>query len=371
VGREVELAQLQGWLEKAGHGERQLVFVTGEPGIGKTALVEAFFDGVGAALRGRPTPGQLHRVAPTPDLWVGRGQCIEQYGAGEAYLPILSALGQLCRTEEGGPLIRLLNQHAPTWLLQMPGLLDAAEFEALRRKTAGAAKERMLRELAEALEMLTAEQPLVLVLEDLHWSDPSTLNLLAFVAHRPQPARLLISGTYRPVETLATDHPLRGVAHELHLHRHSEELRLGLLTEADVAAYLTQRTSGREIGRSSIHDLAWVIHQRTEGNPLFMVNMVDDLLAHSEGESAIVAITAPMTIRRMIERQFERLGPADQQLLETTSVAGSEFSAAAVAAGSETPVEVAERHCAELARRGPFLFAAGAGEWPDGTIASR
>jgi predicted ATPase len=73
----------------------------------------------------------------------------------------------------------------------------------------------MLRELAEVLGVLTAETPLVLVLEDLHWSDRSTVDFLTYVAQRRAPAQLLVVGTYRPVETLIRGHPLRGIVQEL------------------------------------------------------------------------------------------------------------------------------------------------------------
>ena len=99
---------------------------------------------------------------------------------------MLEALGRLCRGPDGEQLIALLRQHAPTWLVQMPALLNAAELEALQRQDAGATRERMLRELAEALEAITAERPLVLRLEDLHWSDVSTLELLSVLARRQE-----------------------------------------------------------------------------------------------------------------------------------------------------------------------------------------
>jgi predicted ATPase len=97
----VELRQLQGWLEKALSGERQVVFVTGEPGIGKTTVVRAF----------------LAQVAASGVAAIGRGQCIEHYGAGEAYLPVLEALGRLCRAPGGDRLVEGMKQHAPTWLV--------------------------------------------------------------------------------------------------------------------------------------------------------------------------------------------------------------------------------------------------------------
>jgi DNA-binding winged helix-turn-helix (wHTH) protein len=102
VGREAELRQLHGWMEKAVNGERQIVFVSGEAGIGKTTLVEAFQE----------------RIAANDGLWLRRGQCIEHYGPGEAYMPVLEALGRLCREAGGQRFIMLLGQYAPTWLAQ-------------------------------------------------------------------------------------------------------------------------------------------------------------------------------------------------------------------------------------------------------------
>ena len=127
------------------------------------------------------------------------------------------------------------------WLLQMPALLSDNGIEDLQRRTVGATQERMLREIAEAFEVLTAERTLVLVLEDLHWADVSTLELLALLARRPDPARLLVIGTYRPLEVLGNGHPLNGVIHELQAHGLCEELALGLLSEEDVATYLQER----------------------------------------------------------------------------------------------------------------------------------
>jgi DNA-binding winged helix-turn-helix (wHTH) protein len=222
VGRETELSQLHRWLETALEGQRQIVFVTGEPGIGKTTLVNTF----------------LEQIAADEQVWLGRGQCIEHYGAGEAYLPVLEALGRLCREPGGERLIELLAQQAPTWLVQMPALLSAAELEALQRKVLGATQGRMLREMAEAVEALTAERALVLWLEDLQWSDVSTLEWLSALARRRERARLLVIGAYRSVDVIVREHPLKAVKQELQLHGRCEELPLACLTEAAVAEYL-------------------------------------------------------------------------------------------------------------------------------------
>jgi predicted ATPase len=219
VGRAEEIARLEGWLEQAHRGVRQVVFVTGEPGIGKTTLVNAFLAGVTSGV----------------PVWLARGQCIAHYGAGEAYLPVLDALGRLCREPGSTPLLTGLGQHAPTWLMQMPALLGVAELDALRRQVTDASRERMLRELAEAVEALTVERPLILVLEDLHWSDYATLDLLSWLAQRQEPARLLVLGTYRSVDVIVRGHPLQAVKQELMRHRQCAELSLELLTGAEVA----------------------------------------------------------------------------------------------------------------------------------------
>jgi DNA-binding winged helix-turn-helix (wHTH) protein len=155
VGRDRVLAQLEDRLARALAGQRQIVFLSGEAGIGKTTVLDAF--------RGR--------AAADPDLLVARGACLEHYGAAEAYLPVLEAVGRLLREPGAERVIRMLKTHAPTWLVQLPSLEDQGDRQALARELLGVSKERMLREMAEALEALTATTPLLLVLEDLHWSD--------------------------------------------------------------------------------------------------------------------------------------------------------------------------------------------------------
>src|SRR5215813_4073408 len=159
------------------------------------------------------------------------------------------------------------------WLAHLPGLVTEAELERLQGRLHGLTPARMLRELAEALEVLTADQLLVLVLEDLQWSDRSTVECLAYLAQRPEPARLLVLGTYRPVEVLLQGHPLRGMVQELCGRVLTIDLRLEFLSPADVAAYVAGRLGGPVAA-----PLTAFVYQRTDGNALFMVNIVEHLV---------------------------------------------------------------------------------------------
>jgi DNA-binding winged helix-turn-helix (wHTH) protein/predicted ATPase len=366
VGREREFTHLHEWLERVRQGARQIVFLTGEPGLGKTTVVNAFVeDVVGAG-----------------DVWLARGQCIDHFGRGEAYLPVLEALGRLCREPEGAALLPVLEQHAPTWLAQMPALLSATMVEAVQRRVVGATQQRMLRELAETVEVLTASRPLLLVLEDLHWSDYATLDLLTYLARRLGRSRLLVLGTYRPVEVLLRRHPLQTVKQELVLHGQAVELPLELLTAAHVGQYLALRCAGGADLPPPIRRLAQIMYQRTDGHPLFMATTVEHLLDcgvlrdvagrwEVQPEAAAAVLEVPTSVRQMIEQQFERLSPEEQRVLEVASVVGASCAVAAVAAGLDLAMEAVENCCAGLAQRGQFLVASGIEAWPDGTATER
>jgi len=166
VGRAAEVAALRQRLAQSLQGQRQVELISGEAGLGKASVVDAF----------------LASLPPEPSLWVAWGQCLAQYGVGEAYLPVLDALGRLGRAPGHGRLLTLLRQYAPTWVGQFPALFAAADLEEVQRQEWEATPQRMLREAVEVLEAVSAEQPLVLVLEDLHWSDAATVDLLAYMA---------------------------------------------------------------------------------------------------------------------------------------------------------------------------------------------
>jgi DNA-binding winged helix-turn-helix (wHTH) protein/tetratricopeptide (TPR) repeat protein len=359
IGREAELGRLGALYDLAAHGRRQVVFVTGEAGIGKTTLVEAFAGEVGRERAGL----------------VARGQCLEQRGAPEPYLPVFDALGRLCQVDPGA--VALLSRVAPTWLAQMPALVEPADRADLEQRALGGTQGRMLREAAEALEAAGSDRPLVLVLEDLHWADPSTVDLLEWLARRDTPARLLVVGTYRPADALAGGAPIGNAGAELRLRGLAHELRLGELGPQAVAAVLGRGLPGADVPE----ELARLVHRRTDGVPLFVVQLAQawtdagvlrsasgrwELVPHPPGDDPEV----PDDLRRLLELQLERLDAADLAMLEAAAVGGVEFAAATAAADGPGTVDAAEERCAALARHGRFLRPTGTVAWPDGTVSS-
>ena len=359
VGRADELTSLRDHFEAALARKRQIVFVMGAAGIGKTALVDAVLEHAAAG-------GAL----------VARGACVEQYGSGEAYLPVLAALTALCRGPRGDHVIEILGHYAPTWLCQIPGLVADDKLAELRLRVQGATPARMLRELADGLELLSAEVPIVLALDDLQWSDNSTAELLAMLGRRRESARLFVIGTCRHTELAKTDVFARVIG-ELSAHRQAATIFLESLTVDAVAEYIGRRWPGGQFPH-----VASPIHDASGGNALFMIAFADDLESRQmvrrvDGKWELFATVEeigarrPDTVRQLIDIQIDRLDASQQRVLEAASAAGLEFAVAAVAHALEASADEVETCCETLAGQGRFLRFAGTEQWSDGTLQPR
>jgi len=365
VGREGDLRRLRESFQKTLAGERQIVFLTGEPGIGKTSLVDEFVRQLAAGIR---------------PIRMGRGQCVEGYGGKEAYYPMLEALGQLCRTADGASIPQILAVQAPTWLVQFPAFVKRDQRETLQREILGATRERMLREIGEALEVIAAESPLLLVLEDLHWVDHSTVDLISALARRRRSAKLMLIGTYRPVDVTLSDHPLKALKQELLVHRLCYEIPLEPLEEVQVAEYL-----GTGSGDGAVPaGLAGLIYQHSEGNPLFMVTAVAHLvqrglISRESGNWKLnvpresVDLEVPGSLGQMIEAQIDRLSAEEQRVLEAASLESlgrSRFAVAGRAAAGGLEQEAFGDVCEALSRRHCILRSADPVRLRDGTFSA-
>ena len=326
VGRADALARLERAWHAAAGGQRRLVWVAGEPGIGKTTLIDRLVSGLG-------------------DVVCARGQCVEHYGTGEPYLPVLEALADLCRRDSALPA--LLRAVAPTWLLQLPWLSSAEEREALRHDLAGVGPERMLREMGELLDRYAERRPLLVVIEDLHWSDRSTIHLLDYLARRRGGARIMWLASFRLAEVVAGDHPLNRLRYELRLQRLCEEIVLDPFSETEIAHYVAGQAQALAADEAFVRAL----HLRTDGVPLFVASVLGDVIARVEqagpagppGEM-LANLPVPENLAGIIDHFLARLDEEERAMLATAAVCGFEFRAETVAQALERDVGLGGRH---------------------------
>jgi DNA-binding winged helix-turn-helix (wHTH) protein len=363
VGRDSVLAELWQAMRKAAAGKVQVVFLTGEPGIGKTALADEF---------------QRQVAASDRTVLLAQGQCVEGFGSKEAFYPVLEAVDGLCRGPEGARVVDTLAREAPTWLVQFPALLTRQHRETLRQEILGATRERMLREICDALAAVSMRSPLLLALEDLHWGDSSTLDLISALARHRTPARIMLIGTYRPSEVSGSTFPLDALKRDLVARHLGREIVLPPLTDAEIAQYLADGQSPATMPE----ELASLLHRHTEGNPLFMIAVLEHMLEawmveHDQGgwrlrcPASEIVLQVPETLRQMIGAQIERLNATEQRVLEGAAIAGMTFTPAIRAPTVNMDPSSFEDCCDALARRNHILRLAGTRELPDGQVVQR
>ena len=209
VGRAEQRAELAAALAAVNAGGGELVCVAGEPGIGKTTLVEEF-------LADLMTGGRVCHV--------GRGRCSERLAAAEAYLPVLEALDSILAGPGGATASRFLNTLAPTWAAELGG---ASRTPRPGGEAAPASTQtRLKRELIAFLSELSRRVPVVLFIDDIHWADLPTADLLAYLGRNCPAMRLLVIVTYRWDEMMLADHPFIPVKRDLQGRRVCRELVL-------------------------------------------------------------------------------------------------------------------------------------------------
>ncbi len=364
VGREPELRRLDEVLSRAVEGRGRTVLLTGEPGIGKTTVADAFM---------------RRATARVGALLVGRGRCVEQYGSGEAYLPFLDALGSLLSTAGGPRVAAVLRSHAPTWCLQLPATFgSSATQEQLQRETIGATKDRMLRELGDALGTLTVSVPVLLVLEDLHWADTPSVDLLRHLCQRIGDQRLAILGTFRPEEVERGDHPLKGYRREMAAHALCEEIALPMLGRASLEGYLNARFNPNDF----VGPLTDVIERKTDGHPLFATSLIQLLLERGDlvqrdgrwtldGSLSDDDIETPQGVRSIISKKLDALDEDARRALQYASVGGEEFLSTVLARLLGIDDLELEERLDRLDKVDRLIDTLGEEELPDGEVTVR
>jgi DNA-binding SARP family transcriptional activator len=310
VGRDAQLEELRAGLAAAFAGRGQLLLVSGEPGAGKSRLAEEFAREAGA--RGA-------RILT--------GRCWEAGGA-PAYWPWVQSL-RACVREADPALLRAqlgtgaveLAQILPELRESLPGLPDPPSLNPEE------ARFRLLYATAEFLRKTCAAQPTVLVLDDLHAADPPSLILLRYLARELGSMRLLVVGAFRDVDPVP-GHPLSEMLVEVSREPGTHRLMLGGLSESEVASYVelaAPTIASPELGRD--------LHQKTEGNPLFVAETVR--LLSLEGvptdPEAGPRLAIPLNVRDVIARRLTYLSEECNRLLLLASVLGREFAVDALA----------------------------------------
>jgi predicted ATPase len=360
VGRSAERERLRAAFQSAAGGRGLMLCVAGEAGLGKTTLVEDFLT-------------QVHYTNPA--CLIARGRCSERLAGAEAYLPFLEALDSLIR---GNPsLARVMKTMASSWYVQLAMSLDAS-VERMLTETPAVSQERMKRELAAFLHEVSTDGPLVLFLDDLHWADVSTVDIIAYLATKLTTMQLLVIATYRSSEMVLNKHPFLPVALDLQARGVCQEFALEFLTREDVDRYLALEFPEHRFPSQ----FASLIYTKTEGNPLFMTDVVRYLrdkkvIGESEGRWALVQTVPeietdlPETVRSMIQRKIAQLNAVDRRLLLAASAQGSNFDSAAVArALAMDPGEV-EEHLQALDQTYGFVTYLKEEELPDHTLTLR
>lgn len=354
IGRGAQIEMLHEHLLHAQGSQRQVVFITGDSGIGKTALAEAFSRQLSAA-----------------STIVATGHCVQGFGSHEQYYPVMEALAQLCSGPKGDRACRVLAQRSPTWL----ALLGCETAVAQQSP-----EDRRPNQLCIALEELASDEPLVLLFEDLQWADDSTLNLISAIARRTSAAQLLVVVTCSP-RSGRSESPLPRLKQDLLVHRLACEIALGPMSRGHLTELLQIALGQPDLPTG----LDRFVHEHSEGNPLFAIAILEHLIAQRflvrqdrDGGSPWKQRTpfqqmeagVPDQLAQMIELEIRDLSPRELSVLEAGSLFSVAFPAWAVAAALDSELAQIEEECNAIAERLHYVRRGGQDDLPNGEASS-
>jgi predicted ATPase/DNA-binding winged helix-turn-helix (wHTH) protein len=360
VGRDGDLVRLQKLAQLAAQGQRQLVFITGASGIGKTALLNAFREIF---------------IVSSPQARMLCGHCVEGLSEKEDHHPIIEAFDQFSAPEDQERVrrIRAIDGQSRSPIEPEPGRTAA------HGSASGATIRNGPGELCEALEELAQQQVLFLILEDIQWAHESTLVLISALARRTRPAKLMVLATFRP-HGRSMDLNLKSTKQDLLVRHLCTELSLAPLSMKEIKQFLNQRLHQEKLPDG----LEGFIYQRSEGNPLIALALLDHMIAEgflvrsaakNEGQwnrGQLIPFTemeigVPGELAKRIELEIDRMSPEEQRVLEAGSLMSIAFPVWAVAAVLERDSDYVEELSDNLARRTGLVHRAGHDDLPDGT----
>jgi DNA-binding SARP family transcriptional activator/predicted ATPase len=302
VGRREELAAMEARLDAAIRGRGGVVVVGGEPGIGKTRLVE-----------------ELVRAGQAKGVAVAWGGAVEG-GASPAYWPWVKIVRSLLHVGDPDRLFAALGAGASELALVVPEVKEViGSLEPPRLLDPDTARIRLFEAVLGLLDCVARQHPLVVVLDDLQWADAASLQLLGFLGPYLRELPLLVLGTFRPAEVDA-----RGQVTEalVTLGRHGvlERLALRGLGRDEVGDMMVATTGDR-----ASPDVVATVEKRTAGNPFFVAELARLLRSAGELDGGVLDGAVPAGVRDVVRRQLSRLPEDTSALLAVAAVAGREF----------------------------------------------
>jgi tetratricopeptide (TPR) repeat protein len=360
VGREPELRQLERYLTAVTDGQGHVILVSGEAGIGKTFLIERFL----------ALTAKRH-----PHVRIARGRCSERFGQGDGYLPFIEGLSAvLAGREEKSVREKVLEialNTAPSWLEAVPAVGQAlvASFETVQAvrerfgrevsQVTAPDREHMLQEYVGVLTRLSQENPLLLFVDDLQWSDAASVDLLVHLSRRIGGSRILILGTYRPsdvdVGRDGQSHPLRKALLDLRRYNACQEMALDRLGRPECAALVSAEFPGNDFPPSLLD----LLFRHSEGNALFITEMLrllrEDELIQERDETwhlvqSVDDLPLPQSVESVVVMRLDRLEADLHRALRYASVEGERFLSTVLAdvleideLGLEERLAIAER----------------------------
>ena len=308
VGRQQEMGELRAALEDALAGRGRLVMLAGEPGIGKSRAAQEI--------------GAYAELGGSRVLW---GRCHEEPGT-PAYWPWIQAIRAYVREQDGESIRAVMGPGASDIAAIIPDLREKLpDLELPPVLEPEQARFRLFDSITSFLRNSARTQPLVIILDDLHWADPASLLLLEFVAREMADCSLLVVGAYRDVE-LSRSHPLSETLGGLARERLFQRIPLRGLDTKDLEL-LIEATADIALSAS----FAEAVHSHTDGNPFFAIEVIRVLREEGEltpeglGEDRAWAIRIPEGVREVIGRRLNRLSGECNQVLTVASVIGRGF----------------------------------------------
>lgn len=350
VGRNREHSALRERLQLAIAGQSQFVFVSGEEGIGKTALVEHFLVGLQDSCHG---------------LDILQARCSAGLANTAAYLPLFSAFEGALECDPQSILSRSLRKLAPTWWSELSAQGRVPSYDSL-------AGTRFTMEFKALLKDITSQHPLVLFLDDIHWADDSSLALLGHVLGTCPTLPLLVLGTFRTTEVSTTSFLVR-LKRDLSAQGQAVDLQLSLITESDIREFLDITFSSNRFPA----EFAVMLRHKTDGNPLFLVALLQEMQAQQmlrreadrwELTPSISSLERlmPDSIRSLLELKINRISDIQRRILVTAALYGRTFDAIVIGSSlGMSPADI-EEHCEELTHKHHLLLYERERELPNG-----